>query len=224
MITPSISLTRISVLTLQVLLVIGCASNQSPAVSEDGLVKIAQTSFDAVYQAPTFDFEAFRQLDIDECMVQFRDNWLRDQNRERGPSEQVTVEDMQRIARRLAVTCHRVFAERLGEIVLAEDTPERGTRVLTVKPSVVDLDILAPDIHASGRQTQLATNTVRMGLQLEMIDSETGTTVARIVDHRRSEETGQPRPTSSVGNMADAERILRHWAALVRAQLEAATE
>jgi hypothetical protein len=161
---------------------------------------------------------------VESCSVQFRDNWLRDQNRERGPSEQVTIEDMQRITSRLADTCDRIFAKRLGGMVLAEDTPEGETRVLTVKPTVVGLDFVAPDIHASGRQTQLATNAVRMGLQLEMIDSETGTTVIRIVDHRRSEETGQPRPTSSVGNMADAERILRHWAALVRTRLDAVAE
>jgi hypothetical protein len=221
---PTIGPTGLAGLVLTVLLLPGCSSSRSPAVSDDALVRVEGTSLDEVYQDPGFENSAFQRLTVEKCSVQFRDNWLRDQNRERGPSEQVTVEDMQRITTRLADTCHQIFAERLEGIVLAEDTPERETRVLTVKPSVVDLDILAPDIHASGRQTQLATNAVRMGLQLEVIDSETGTTVARIVDHRRSEETGQPRPTSSVGNMADAERILRHWAALVRAQLETSAD
>lgn len=63
-----------------------------------------------------------------------------------------------------------------------------------------------------------------MTLRLELVDSATGATVRRVIDHRRAEQTMVPRQTSSVGNLADADRILRQWAALVREQLEAAAD
>jgi hypothetical protein len=198
----------------------GFAFDTELEAGEEGLVRIERTPFDAVSLAPDFNLAAFQEVGVDECTVGFRENWLRDQNRMRAPSQLVTKDDMQRIAEQLAASCHEIFAARLEGIVPGEDGSSGGTRTLTVRPAVVDLDVLAPDVQVSGRQTQLTTNTVRMSLQLELVDTSSGKTVGRIVDHRRSEETGHARPTSSVGNMADADRILRQWAALVREQLE----
>ncbi len=205
---------------LPCLLSVACSSGTATEISEDGLVKVERTPFDAVYRAADFDIRNFRQLVVEDCTVEFRTNWLRDQNRERGPSQLVTAEDMQRIAGQVAVSCNDIFVARLEGLVSREDEVSGGTGALSVRPAVVDLDVVAPDIQASGRQTQLATNTVRMSLWLELVDASTGKTVGRIVDHRRADETGRQRPTSSVGNMADADRILRQWAALVRQQLE----
>jgi hypothetical protein len=197
-----------------------CADGSELESGEDGLVEVDRTPLDAVSLAPDFDIAMFRQVEVEECTVEFRENWLRDQNRMRAPSQLVKVSDMERIARQVADICHQVFVMRLEGIVAAEDATAGETRVLTVRPEVVELDILAPDINASGRQSQLATSAVRMGLRLELEDAETGATVGLFVDNRRADETGHARPTSSVGNMADTERILRYWAAEVRAQLE----
>jgi hypothetical protein len=221
---PAIGPTGLAGLVLTLLLSSGCSSSTSPPVSDDDLVRVEGTSLDQVDQDPEFEVTLFQRLTVEKCSVQFRDNWLRDQNRERGPSEQVTVENMERIARRLGGICHQVFSERLTGTVSEEGESSGERRVLIVRPAVVDLDILAPDINASGRQTRLTRNAVRMGLRIEMIDSETGKTVARIDDQQRADETGHSRPTSSVGNMADAERILRYWAAEVRAYLETGAE
>ena len=89
---------------------------------------------------------------------------------------------------------------------------------------IVDLDITAPDVQSSGRETSYTTIPVQMSLRLELFDSETGQIVGRVIDHRRADTTVSSRQTSSVGNMADAERILRHWSALVRAHLESRAE
>jgi hypothetical protein len=191
-------------------------------MGDDGLVKINRTPLDAVHRAPDFDLQDYRQLVVEDCTVEFRDNWLRDQNRERGPSQLVTTDDMRRIEKQLASSCREIFSDRLQLRVEGEEPAPRGERTLTVRPAIVDLDILAPDIQSSGRQTQLTTNAVRMGLQLDLVDSSTEDTVGRFVDHRRADETGRARPTSTVGNMADAERILRYWASEVLVQLEAA--
>jgi len=215
-----IAANRTVTFVLPVLLATGCASGRFPDMTDDGLAKIARTPLDAVYKKPGFNPREFDALVVEECNVQFRDNWLRDQNRERGPSQLVTVEDMQRISLRLADACHDAFAARLDGLAAAKEESPGHTRILTVRPAVVNLDVLAPDIQASGRQTPFTTNAVRMDLRLELVDSETGEPVGRIVDHQRADEIGRARPASSVGNMADAERILRYWAAEVRALLE----
>lgn len=223
--SPSaISVTRVFFFAFHFLLVIGCASSQFPAVSEDSLEKVAQTSFDAVYEAPAFDLEAFGQLDVEECTVQFRDNWLRDQNRNRGPSRRVTADDMKRIEEYLAKSCHQIFSTELEEVALDVDEASSLAGTLDVRPAVVDLDISSPDVQSPGRETSYSAIPVKMSLRLEMVNSVSGQVVVRVIDQRRADNTMSSRQTSSVGNMADAERILRHWAALVRARLETATE
>ena len=79
-------------------------------------------------------------------------------------------------------------------------------------------------MQSSGRETSYTTIPVQMSLRLELVDSDTGQVVGRVIDHRRADNTISSRQTSSVGNMADAERILRHWSALVRAHLESHAE
>jgi hypothetical protein len=218
------AVTRNPLLVLQALLVIGCASGRLPEAGDEGLVKITQTRFDAVYEAPDFDLDAFGKIVVDECTVRFRDNWQRDQNRERGPAEQVTTEDMQRIERRLAASCSDIFAAALEKTAVVEGGASGAPRILTVRPAIVDLDIAAPDVPSSGRQTDFTVNAVRMNLRLELVDSATEAIVGRMTDNRRAEQTMVPRQTSSVGNMADADRILRQWAGLVREQLDAAAD
>jgi hypothetical protein len=203
------------VVSFQCLVLVSCATATAPPAADDELVKIERTPLDSAYRAPGFDLEDYQRLAVDECTVSFRDNWLRDQNRERGPSQLVTTDDMRRIERQLAASCRDIFSDRLQLRVEGEESAPRGDRTLTVRPAIVDLDILAPDIQASGRQTQLASNAVRMGLEAELVDSDSGATAVRIVDHRRADEVGRTRPTSSVGNMADAERIVRYWVAQV---------
>ena len=52
---------------------------------------------------------------------------------------------------RLAASCRDIFSDRLQLRVEGEESAPRGDRTLTVRPAIVDLDILAPDIQASGR-------------------------------------------------------------------------
>ncbi len=220
----AVAVTCLSITLLQALIGTGCASSKFPEISDEGLPRIAGTPFDAVYQAPNFDLDAYRQVAVDECSVQIRDNWLRDQNRNRGPHRRVTTEDMKRIEQAVAASCREIFAAEVAMIELGDDRDAVGEGTLAIRPEIVDLDITAPDVQSSGRETNFTTIPVQMSLRLELFDSETGQIVGRVIDHRRADTTVSSRQTSSVGNMADAERILRHWSALVRAHLESRAE
>ena len=123
-----------------------------------------------------------------------------------------------------ADSCHQIFSTEFEKVALDVDEASSSAGILTIRPSIFDLDVSAPDVQSSGRETSYSAMPVKMSLRLKFVDPVSGEVLGRMIDHRRADNTASSRQTSSVGNMADAERILRHWAALVRAQLEAATE
>jgi hypothetical protein len=220
----SIDSTRVSLCIVLTTFIFGCASGGSPEVTEDGLVRIERTTLDRVYEAPGFDLDAYQKFVVDQCSVQFRDNWLRDQNQNRGPHRRVTVDDMKAIEENVAVSCRDIFAAEFEELSVDDGEVPGEAKILTIRPAIVDLDISAPDVQSSGRETNYTTIPARMTLRLELIDSATGTIQARMIDHRRADSTMRARQTSVVGNMAETDRILNFWAALVRARLEAVAE
>jgi hypothetical protein len=177
-----------------------------------------------VYEAPDFDLDAFQQFVVDRCTVKFRDNWLRDQNRERGPHRRVTADDMKAIEENVAVSCRDIFAAEFEELSVDDGEVPGEPKILTIRPAIVDLDISAPDVQSSGRETNYTTIPARMTLRLELIDSATGEIQGRMIDHRRADNTMGFRQTSVVCNIAEADRVLKFWAALVRARLEAVAE
>jgi hypothetical protein len=221
---PRTSIFRIPMCSLLVLIIAGCATAGSPEDADDNLVEIPAGALDEAYQAPGFDIQDYRALVVDECSVRFRENWQRDQNRERGPSDQVTAADMQRIEEQLAASCREIFTAELEKIELGEGEGVEGAESLTIRPAILDLDIADPDILSSARRTSVTTNAVRMKLRLEIFDPATNKILVRMIDSRRAESTARPRPTSSVGNMAEAERILRHSAALMGERLVASLD
>lgn len=206
------------------LLATGCASGRFPETSDDGLVKIDRTSHGAIYEAPGSDIRAFREIIVDPCTVRFRDNWQRDQNRHRGPSQRVTDEDMNQIGQALAVSCREIFAAELAKLEAGRSEAQGEAGTLTIRPAIVDLDIAAPDVQAPGRQTQFTSTAGRMTLRLDFIDSATGKILGRVIEHRRADGTLTLQQTGGPGNMAEAERILRQWAELVRKLLEEASD
>ena len=206
------------------LLAIGCASGRFPETSDDGLVKVARTPHGAIYEAPGSEIRAFSELVVEPCTVRFRDNWQRDQNRHRGPTQRVTDEDMNQIAQALAASCRDIFTAELAKVDTGRDEAQGEAGTLTIRPAIVDLDIAAPDVQSPGRQTQYTSTAGSMTLRLELVDSASGAILGRVIDHRRADSTLTLRQTGGASNMAEADRILRRWAELVRELLEAGAD
>jgi hypothetical protein len=203
---------------LGALVVLGCASSRYPEVSEDGLIRVHGTPFDAAYEAPGSDLGTYGRVAVDECTVRFRSGWLGDQNRDRGPSRRVTEEDMEAIARRLARACRDVLTAELTTLRVAEGSG----RTLVVRPAIVDLDVAAPDVLSPGRESTFTTTAGRMTLRLDLVDADTGEVQGRLIDRRELTGTAALQQTSRIRNMAEAERVLREWAIHVRGHLQAA--
>ena len=94
------------------------------------------------------------------------------------------------------------------------------SQVLVLSPSIINLDINAPDTMSAGRSRSYTTSAGEMTLSLEVSDATTGEVLYRIVDRKRSRDTGRMEWTTSVSNKAEAERTLNRWADLLRQGLD----
>ena len=221
----SMQLLRGLYVAIALLVISGCAGSQSsaPAVTSDGLQLVPDTKFGEVYQRPGVDLGGFTEFGVEDCRVSFKKNWLRDQNDNRlDLSNRVTQRDVDRIKDNLGALCTEKFTAAL----LADpaynlvDTFDDGDQVLVLSPSLINLDIKAPDTMSAGRSRSYTTSAGEMTLRLELSDATTGEVLYRIVDRKRSRDTGRMEWTTSVSNKAEAERILRRWADLLRQGLD----
>lgn len=199
-----------------------CASSEvsrESTLTHDGLKRVAGQDFAEVYLRPGADLAHYEHLSLAQCEVNFRKNWLRDQQRDsRTLSSRVRQEDADRIRQRIASACDEHFRaalERAPAHALVEAAPN-GEDVLILRPSIVNLDIHAPDVQGAGRTRSFTTSAGEMTLNLELVDALTGEVQGRVVDRRRGVEHSQLQWTSSVTNRAEFERILRRWADVLR--------
>lgn len=201
----------------------GCQSlNKSyPPVSHDGLELVGTEPLDAIYRKPGAELGNYKQVKISDCSVAFRKNWQRDQNTATmDVSRRVTRDDMDEIRAKLGKLCREVFVEELTKGQVYQLVEESGEDVLELRPSIVDLDINAPDIMAPGRSRSYTTSAGSMKLYLEAHDSVSGELLARVIDRSRSSDTGRLEWTNSVTNAREAKRILRRWGDILNEMLE----
>ncbi len=202
-----------------------CASTSAPQETHDGLVLQPKTKFSEVYVRPGASLAGYKEFGLEPCQVAFRKNWLRDQNTaSMDLSSRVTQQDVDRIRDALGSQCDKYFREALEapppySIV---DEFDNGEAVLVLRPSIINLDINAPDTRSPGRTRTYTTSSGEMTLLLEALDGTTGEILVRVVDRRRDMESGRLEWTNGVTNKADADRILRRWAEQLRKGLDTA--
>tara|TARA_R110002049_G_scaffold106495_5_gene253865 strand:+ start:1890 stop:2582 length:693 start_codon:yes stop_codon:yes gene_type:complete len=204
----------------------GCTTNQPDATTYDGLVLDKSVSHADVYKKPGATLAGYSAYGLMPCQVAFKKNWLRDQNRNRiDLSRRVTQKDVDRIKDTLSSECDARFREALEQAPaypLVEEFSE-GEAVLILHPSIINLDINAPDTMSSGMSRSYTTSAGEMTLVLEAIDGTTHETLFRVVDRKRDMDSGRLQWTNSVTNRAEAERALNRWASLLRKALDSAT-
>ncbi len=103
------------------------------------------------------------------------------------------------------------------------DQFDKGEAVLIVRPSIINLDVNAPDTMSPGMNRSYTTSAGEMTLALELVDGTTGQVLARARDRRRGTDYGTFQWTNGVTNKAEADRTLTRWAGLLRKGLDEAT-
>lgn len=199
---------------LVMLAVAGCATTPSGPTEWDGLVRQSGTRFGAVFVRPDAEIPSYNNIILAPATVQFASNW--DPNRGgRSAARRLNSGDIIAIKDGLATMFQDIFREELtagGYKIVNEPGPE----TLLLIPAIVDLYIIAPEAQTAGRSRTYTANSGRMTLVLELRDSVTGETLARVVDTRSGRNSGIMTITNQVTNTADARRVMRVWARALR--------
>ena len=203
---------------LATLVLAGCAATPSGPAEWDGLVRQPSTRLGAVFIKPDAEIPSYTSFVLAPATVQFARNW--DPNRGgRSLSRRLDAGDIVAIKDNLSTMLGDIFREELtagGYQVVTEAGPD----TLLVIPAIVDLYITAPDTTAAGRSRTYTANPGRMTLVLELRDSVTGETLARVVDSQSGRSSGFMTITNRVTNTADARLVIRNWARALRSGLD----
>ena len=203
---------------LAAIVLAGCATTQPGPAEWDGLVRQPNTRLGAVFVQPDAEIQCYATVLLAPAPVQFARNW--DPNRGgRSTSRRLDASDIAAIKNDLATMMEEIFREELvagGYQVVTEPGPD----TLLVIPAIVDLYITAPDTMSAGRSRTYTANSGRMTLVLELRDSVTGETLARVVDSQSGRSSGTWWITNRVTNTADARRAIRTWAQALRSGLD----
>ena len=204
--------------TLVALVIAGCATPQRGPTEWDGLVRQPDTRLDAVFLRADAEIPSYTNVIIAPASVQFARNW--EPNRGgRSLSRRLDTADVVAIKDNLAATLGDIFREELtagGYQVVTEPGPD----TLLVIPAIVDLYITAPDTMSAGRSRTYTASSGRMTLVLELRDSVTGETLARVVDSQSGRNTGVMTINNRTTNTADARHAIRIWAQALRSGLD----
>lgn len=210
-------------LTVGVLAIAACANTPAGTTTEDGLVSQPTQAFDELYLRPGVSLQDFASYGLETCEVSFRKNWRRDQNQQRPDvSNRVTEKNAEKIKQSLSEQCGKFLREALDETPTLKvvDQYNTGDNVLLLRPSVIDLNIYAPETDAPGIVYNYTRSFGEMTLVLELADASTGEVLARAVDKRRGHDRAFLQRSNSLTNKFETDRILRRWSEQVRASLD----
>lgn len=199
------------------------AKNEPPAINADGMALVKNTNKSTIYSDPDVDLGIYTSIMLEDASVAFKKNWRRNYNRNiRSLSSKVKDSDMQRIKDSVATAFKDAFSKELqaGGYQLVD---EPGEFVLLVKPSIINLDVNAPDLRmASSRTRTFAESAGEMTLKLELYDSQTNDSIVIITDRKRDFGYGYLQWRTSGSNRADAKRMMNSWAKSFREGLDEA--
>jgi Protein of unknown function (DUF3313) len=188
-----------------------------PAVSHDGLELQKGKVADVLYVRPGVDFSRYKRFAILEVPVAFSKDWERER---KGGVDRVSQKDMDEMKAGLSAEFLKIFTDELqnkgGYTIVTEGAED----VLVLRPAIVDLVVTAPDKMSAGRSYTLSDSAGGMTLYLEIFDSVTGQILARAVDRQEDRGMGRIQWQNSVTNKSEADKILRRWAAALRARLD----
>ena len=194
------------------------ADDELPQTTPDGLELLSGTKVRAAYAKPGATLEPYTKVALVDCYVAFHKDWERDYNRDASFERRVDADDMEKIKSALAEEFRKVFTEELeeGGYEVVDDT---GDDVLVVRPALYNLEVTAPDITTASRSHTYVTSAGSMTLYMELYDSVTGDIIAKVIDPQASDRGSFGFEANRVTNKAEADRILRKWAGLLRSHL-----
>ena len=212
---------KLSTIIVAALLLVIAASltvqSDPPEVSFDGLYLEESSKVAVLYLKPDADFKQYKKFIMLDAYVAFRKNWQRDT---KVAGRRVSNDQVEKIKTEVSALFFQVFKESLEENDGYPVVSEAGDDVLILRPALIDLDITAPDIPVAGRVTNYVASAGAATLYIELYDSVSGEILARIIDRKRMRDYGYMQWSTSVSNRAEARRMLKRWASMLREGLD----
>jgi hypothetical protein len=196
------------------------AMDEPYARIHDNLKLVKDSNFDLAYLLPDADLGKYNKIILQEADITFKKNWKRHQNQTRH-FDPITDKDMERIISKGKDLFEQVFTDVLEKGGYSIVT-QPGEDVLLVRPSIFDLDIIAPDLMSPGRITTFTESAGSAKLFLELYDSISGQILFQSLDKKRARWTDirWAMRSNSVTNRHEAIRGLKYWAGLLRDDLD----
>lgn len=189
------------------------------AMSHDGLEKVKVKGIDLAYSRPGASLAGYGKIIIDPVEVAFRKDWDPDRT---GSRMKLDAEERENIRSGVAKIVQEEFAKEMGKGGTYEVVSVAGPDVLRLRASIADLYVNAPDTMSVGRSRTYTVSAGEMTLVAELVDSESGQVISRVIDRRESQGTGIMTLTDSMVNRQEASIIARSWARILRKQIDAA--
>lgn len=193
------------------------AAGDPPEFTLEGLQLIEDSNLALVYAEPGVDLARYSRIYLDTPYVAFKKNWKNIQNR--SAAVRVTDDDMDKIKAELSTLFMEVFSKTLeeGGYELASGPADD---VLGVKPAIINLDVVAPDVNSPGITRSYSETAGEMTLYMELYDSVSGDLLAKALDRKADRRTGYFQWRNRVTNRAAANRILEVWAGVLKEGLD----
>ena len=216
-------LKRVVVSWLLVFLAACTTSKPAFPPESEGLKLMPDTKLAALYMKPGADLSQYDKIALLDTYVAFAKNWKRNYNEEATFEDRISDKQMQEIRDKVA----KEFTREMTKVLIVdgrEMVAAGGTGVLILRPAIIDLRITAPDLMTPGMEQTFVASAGSMTLYMELLDGKTGALIAKVIDPEAANDGGIAQIANSVTNMADFDRVVRHWAEILNSHLAQITK
>jgi hypothetical protein len=208
------------VVLLALVVLAGCESTSGftprlgSELSFDGLVKVENARASAAWIDPDFDISVYSKIKLQGAGIEYR---LVPTRSRRSATEFPIDEAGKQQLRRIMET---EFTNQLARSERFELTEEKGPDVLLVWGELLDVVSFVPP-PMPGRNDIFIRRVGEATLVVELRDSVSNTTLARMVDRRAAERPGGGGfHSNSATNTGEVRQLARSWARLLRQRLD----
>lgn len=213
-------------LLLLSLAVAGCAtsptldSSAAAEVTFDGLYPVKGGTADQAWARPDADISQYSKIRLQAVGVEYRPGGESGRTyTSRTSADHFEVTDEQRA--RFEAAINEAFREELARSEYFTLVDENGPDVLLIKGALLDVVSYVPP-EPIGRGDVYLRRVGEATLVLEIRDSITQAILVRAVDRRAAERAGGELMRSDrVTNRAEARRLAKAWARMLRSRLDA---
>jgi hypothetical protein len=150
----------------------GCSSLPGPVeYSDDGLLRVPSTAAAGVYRAEGWPFMQYKEIVLEPLVVTFARDWEKNH-------PDVPPKEIRRMRDEAAKNFRDTFTKEIIGRAKYKFAQAPGEHVLLINPTVVDLDVPAPDTNADTKS--YAPGPPKMQIVSELRDSVTGKLVGRV--------------------------------------------